>query len=232
MKPSSLELEVISATILRSGSPVVRDVSLCAPCGEITVLLGPNGAGRSTLLEAISGVLPLQSGEVVFGGRSIRTMSRVARHRTGIAHIEQGRAVFGTLSVEENLRVGCRDGRTLKAYEWFPELTKRRNASAAELSGGEQQMLVIARALLGRPRFLMVDELSLGLAPIVVRRLLFVLRELASQGVGILLVEQYAELALGVGQTAYIMNHGNIVLQAPCAELLKTPEKLHSAYLL
>jgi branched-chain amino acid transport system ATP-binding protein len=221
-----------SATVLRSGFPIVRDVSLLAPYGEITVLLGPNGAGRTTLLEAISGILPLQSGDVALAGASIKAMSRVARHHAGIAHVEQGRAVFTTLTVEENLLVSCRAGRTSKAYDWFPELVKRRNTKAAELSGGEQQMLVIARALLGRPHFLMVDELSLGLAPLIVQRLLVVLRELASQGVGVLLVEQYAELALGVGQSAYVMNHGTVVLQAKCAELLSMPEKLHAAYLL
>jgi branched-chain amino acid transport system ATP-binding protein len=232
LKPSASGLYVNRATVLRSGFPVVRDVSLHAPHGEITVLLGPNGAGRTTLLEAISGILPLQRGDVELAGQSIKTIGRVARHNTGIAHVEQGRAVFATLSVDENLLVGSRDGRTTKAYEWFPELIKRRDTRAAELSGGEQQMLVIARALLGRPNFLMVDELSLGLAPLIVRRLLLVLRELASQGVGVLLVEQYAELALGVGLSAYVMNHGTIVLQAKCADLLSTPEKLHAAYLL
>jgi branched-chain amino acid transport system ATP-binding protein len=232
VKPSKSGLHVNRATVLRSGFPIVRDVSLRAPHGEITVLLGPNGAGRTTLLEAISGILPLQSGDVALAGTSIKTIGRVARHRAGIAHVEQGRAVFATLSIDENLAVGCRDGHTAMAYEWFPELIKRRITKAAELSGGEQQMLVIARALLGRPNFLMVDELSLGLAPLIVQRLLTVLRELANQGVGVLLVEQYAELALEIGQSAYVMNHGTVVLQAKCAELLSSPKKLHAAYLL
>jgi branched-chain amino acid transport system ATP-binding protein len=227
---SGLLLSACKLTSRTIGNPLRKTVA--PPYGEITVLLGPNGAGRTTLLEAISGILPLQSGDVTLAGASIKAMSRVARHRAGVAHVEQGRAVFATLTVEENLLVSCDAGRATKAYEWFPELIKRRDTKAAELSGGEQQMLVIARALLGRPHFLMVDELSLGLAPLIVRRLLVVLRELASQGVGILLVEQYAELALGVGQRAYVMNHGAVVLQAKCAELLSAPEKLHAAYLL
>jgi branched-chain amino acid transport system ATP-binding protein len=224
-------LEAAGVTVERSGFAVVRDIAFRAPLGAITVLLGANGAGRTTLLEAISGVIPSRAGEIRLGGASIGSLTRLQRYRNGLAHVEQGRTVFAQLTAQENLVATAPAGRTQQAYEWFPELAKRRNVLAAQLSGGEQQMLVIARALLGRPRFLMIDELSLGLAPIIVQRLLPILRQLAEQGLGVLLVEQYARLALGIGDYAYVMSHGEVVLEGKCSELINTPEKLHEAYL-
>jgi branched-chain amino acid transport system ATP-binding protein len=227
--PAALDLHRVS--VGRNGFNIISDITMRAPLGEVTVLLGPNGAGRTTLVEAISGVLPIQAGAMTFGGVDFHRMPRVQRHRIGIAHVEQGRTVFSDLTVDENLRAGSRDA-AKEAYDWFPELAKRRDIKAASLSGGEQQMLVIARALLGRPRLVMLDELSLGLAPIVVRRLMPMVREIADQGIGVLLVEQYINLALEIGDHAYVMNHGRIVLHKTCGDLLKAPEDLHQAYLL
>jgi branched-chain amino acid transport system ATP-binding protein len=227
---SGLELRGLS--VARNGFNIVSDVTLHAPLGRVTVLLGPNGAGRTTLVEAISGVLPVRVGAMSFCGRGLNRLSRVQRHRIGIAHVEQGRTIFSDLTVDENLRARSGRADTADAYEWFPELAKRRDVKAASLSGGEQQMLVIARALLGQPRLLMLDELSLGLAPIVVGRLMPMVREIADRGLGVLLVEQYAVLALGIGDSAYVMNRGRIVLEDTCAKLLGSPERLRQAYLL
>jgi branched-chain amino acid transport system ATP-binding protein len=224
-----MDLKIDEFTIERAGFPIVRHVTLKAPPGEITVLLGPNGAGRTTLLEGLAGVITVKGGNAWLGGLPLSGLDRLQRHHTGLSLVEQGRTVFSGLTVEENLTIVARDASA--AYEWFPELLKRRKLLASHLSGGEQQMLVLARALLGKPKFLMVDELSLGLAPLIVHRLLAILAKLASDGLGILLVEQYANLALEVGQHAYVMNHGEIVLEGKCRELLAEPSLLRQAYL-
>lgn len=217
-------------SVMRGGSRIIRDLDLVAEAGAVTVLLGPNGAGKTTLLEAVSGVIPAESGTFMFAGTDVLRLSRTRRARLGIAHVEQGRTVFPNLTVDENLLVGARNG-TDEAYELFPELTERKYIKAELLSGGEQQMLVIARALLGEPKLLMIDEISLGLAPIVVRRLMPVVRTLASQGMAVLLVEQFAGLALDVGDRAYVLNRGRIVFSGSCEELTGQPELLHGAYL-
>lgn len=224
-------LELRGLFVARNGFNIVSDVTLRAPLGRVTVLLGPNGAGRTTLVEAISGVLPARVGTMRFCGHELGRLSREQRHRIGIGHVEQGRTIFSDLTVDENLRVRNRRIDTAEAYAWFPELSKRQDVKAVSLSGGEQQMLVIARALLGQPRLLILDELSLGLAPIVVRRLMPMVRDIANRGIGVLLVEQYATLALGIGDNAYVMNHGRFVLEEACATLLGMPDRLRQAYL-
>ena len=225
-------LELRALSVARNGFNIVTDVTMRVPLGEVTVLLGPNGAGRTTLVEAISGILPTSGGAMSFCGSRFERLSRVQRYRIGIAHVEQGRMVFSDLTVDENLRARSGNASTKDAYEWFPELAKRRDLKAVSLSGGEQQMLVIARALLGEPRLVMLDELSLGLAPIIVGRLMPMVRDIARRGIGVLLVEQYAKLALEIGDNAYVMNHGRIVLEESCRKLLNTPDELHRAYLL
>ncbi|HKT58172.1 MAG TPA: ATP-binding cassette domain-containing protein [Microbacterium sp.] len=202
------------------------------PAGEITVLLGANGAGKTTLLEAISGVIPFQEGTVSLGGERIDKLSRRRRSRMGLAHVEQGRTVFGDLTVEENVTAVAR-----KSTAWrdtlalFPELEQRRHVRAGMLSGGEQQMLTVARALATEPTLVMVDEMSLGLAPLIVRRLMPVMRQLADEGVTVLMVEQFAGLALEVGDRAYVMRTGELAFDGTCAELLARRDMLHSAYL-
>jgi branched-chain amino acid transport system ATP-binding protein len=202
-------LELSGVSVDRSGLRICREVDLIAERGQVTVLLGPNGAGKTTLLEAISGVIGASAGTIRFAGRELRGLRPDQRARLGLAHVEQGRAVFPGLTVVENLAVGGRDAQA-RAFALFPELAGRRTLRAGLLSGGEQQMLVIARALARRPTMLLLDELSLGLAPIVLRRLMPVVRTLADDGVGVLLVEQYAALAIEIGDRAYVLRNGRI----------------------
>lgn len=224
-------LLVRDLVVHRGGSTIVNGVDLSAPPGEVTVLLGPNGAGKTTLLEALSGRIPASHGTVHIGGRDILRSSRGARARLGLAHVEQGRTVFRDLTVEENLRVAARTGELDDAYTLFPELRLRSGVAAGALSGGEQQLLVLARAMLARPQVLLIDEMSLGLAPVVVRRLLPAVSTLAAQGVAVLLVEQYAALALSIGTAAMVLFRGQIVLRSSAAELRHHTDRLHRAYL-
>jgi len=227
-------LVVHELTVQRMSFDIVRKASLVAPIGEVTVVLGANGAGKTTLLEAISGVIPIASGTVALSGRQLKSLPRRRRARLGLGHIEQGRRVFGELTTEENLLVAAQKGySTDEAFELFPELAPRRSVRAGLLSGGEQQMLVIARALAVRPKVLMVDEMSLGLAPLVASRLIALMRTLADeQGVGVLLVEQFASLALQIGDHAYVVGTGGrIVYDGDCKVLVDNPDILQRAYL-
>ena len=212
--------------------PVVREVSLAVESGQISVLLGANGAGKTTLLEGLSGVIPVAGGKIEIDGHEIQRQRAGARVRAGLAHVEQGRTVFRQLTTDENLRAGAASASDLKeAYELFPELLQRRDVQAGLLSGGEQQMLVIARALAGRPKILLIDEMSSGLAPTIVRRLMSTVRKLADQGLAVVLVEQFAVLALAVGNRAYVLRRGKIVYDGACTELSDAPDKLHQLYL-
>jgi branched-chain amino acid transport system ATP-binding protein len=225
-------LVVTGVSVDRGGLPVVREVDLVAESGRISVVLGANGAGKTTLLEGISGIVPVSGGTIEIDGQPVQKARPGDRSRAGLAHVEQGRTVFRQLTTEENLRAGLRDGAGLAdAYALFPELVQRRDIRANLLSGGEQQMLVIARALLTRPRVLLVDEMSAGLAPVIVTRLMNAVRRLADEGLAILLVEQFAALALSIGDRAYVMRRGRIVHDGDCAALLKTPDELHRLYL-
>jgi branched-chain amino acid transport system ATP-binding protein len=227
-------LVVHELTVQRMSFEIVRKASLVAPVGEVTVVLGANGAGKTTMLEAISGVIPIASGTVTLAGKQLKSLPRRRRARLGLGHIEQGRHVFGELTTEENLLVAAhRDYSTAEAFELFPELEQRRSVRAGLLSGGEQQMLVIARALAVRPKVLMVDEMSLGLAPLVASRLITMMRTLADdRGVGVLLVEQFASLALQTGDHAYVLGTGGrIVYDGDCQLLIDNPDILKRAYL-
>jgi branched-chain amino acid transport system ATP-binding protein len=225
------ELSLSKVQVKRGEALIVEGINVSLSRGRVTVLLGPNGVGKTTLLEAISGVLPISAGTMQLEAQEIQRWPRQKRARAGIAHIQQGRVVFPGLSVEENLRAGAHGNPLAPAFELFPELEKRRHVAAGKLSGGEQQMVVLARAILGKPRFLLVDEMSLGLAPLVVKRLMPIVRALADQGVGVLLVEQFAKLALSVGNTALVMNQGRIVYSGPCNDLINDPALLQRAYL-
>lgn len=217
---SGLRLEGL--TVKRGDLTICRDVDLTVPEGEITVLLGANGAGKTTLLDGISGVLPAAAGSISLGARSIDAIPVHRRASLGLSYVEQGRSVFSRLTVVQNLAVVGRSRHTLdEAFELFPRLADKRNVRAGLLSGGEQQMLIIARALATRPKMLLVDELSLGLAPRAVRMLMGTLVKLAESGMGILLVEQYAEVALRVGTTAHVMERGRIVHTERCSTLLQ-----------
>lgn len=224
-------LSVDKLTIERAGLAVVRAVSLEVLPGKVTVLLGANGAGKTTLLEGISGAVPVRSGAISLGGKRIERLRAWRRARLGIAHVEQNRTVFRQLSVADNLRVGARDENIEDAFELFPALRKQTRIAAGLLSGGEQQMLVIGRALLGRPKVLLIDEMSLGLAPVVLDRLTVAVRELAAAGTGVLLVEQFATLALSIADRAYVLAKGEIVFAGEPAELLGDGDRLRALYL-
>ena len=225
-------LRVEGLTVRRGTGPVIRDVTLTLEPGRITALVGPNGAGKTSLLEAISGVVPAAAGSVRIGDTDVTRHSRVARARLGLAHIEQGRAVFPGLTVVENLLLTARTpARVDELLEQFPELQKRRDSPAALLSGGEQQMVVLARAFAARPAYLLIDEMSLGLAPVVFTRLLPMVTRFAAEGAAILLVEQFTHTALGVAQDAVVVSSGRVTWSGAAATLLAEPGTLHDAYL-
>ena len=220
------------------GRPVLRDVSLEIPANAITALLGPNGAGKSSLVLAVGGVLRPTAGRVLVGEQDITRRRPEAVRAAGVAIVPEGRRLLGDLSVEDNLRVAtyalgrsqAREGIDY-ALELFPPLGRRWKASARTLSGGEQQMVVLAQALVSRPKVVLVDELSLGLAPLVVQRLVPILASVAESGVAVLLIEQFAHVALGLATTAYVIEGGRIRYHGTAAELRTRPELLHSAYL-
>ncbi|MBO6901191.1 MAG: ABC transporter ATP-binding protein [Rhizobiaceae bacterium] len=221
-----------SVSVNRAELAIVNDVDLQVERGTISVLLGANGAGKTTLLEGLSGVIRIAGGTIELEGQPLQRARPGARARAGLGYVEQGRTVFRELTTEENLRVGLHDSADIsEAYALFPELVQRQDVPAGLLSGGEQQMLVIARALLTRPKVLMIDEMSAGLAPVIVGRLMQTMRKLADEGLAILLVEQFAALALDVGDRAYVMRRGRMVYDGDCKTLLDAPDKLHDFYL-
>ncbi|WP_267548886.1 ABC transporter ATP-binding protein [Rhizobium rhizogenes] len=225
-------LSIKSLVVNRSGIPVVRGVDLAVSSGEISVLLGSNGAGKTTLLESLSGIIPAAAGSASLDGSELLKLRAGLRARAGISHVEQGRTVFPEMTTEENLKVALDPSADLEAaYDLFPELRQRRDIKASMLSGGEQQMLVIARSLLTRPKVIMIDEMSSGLAPVIVSRLMRAVRQLADAGMAVILVEQFAALALAIGDRAYVLRRGGVVYDGDCATLANDPAQLHRLYL-
>ena len=217
--------------------PVVRELNLEVRPGEVVALLGPNGAGKTTTLETIAGLNRPISGTIELSGENIGgTPAYVLAHR-GLALVPEGRALFPGLTVREHLRLaGGRNrgsaGREEELLEMLPELQKCLGRKAGLLSGGEQQMLAVGRALVTRPRLLLVDEMSLGLAPVIVERLLPILRRAADElGSSVLFVEQHVALALEISDRAYVLTHGRIRLEGPAAELRERRELLAASYL-
>ena len=216
----------------------VRAVSLEVRAGEIVALIGSNGAGKTTTLRAISGLLPLRQGHVELDGRRLSGLGPAAVVAAGIAHVPEGRQLFPTMTVQENLELGARtaEGRArraetlARALELFPRLGERRRQLAGTLSGGEQQMVAIGRALMARPRLLMLDEPSLGLAPVVVNTIFANLTAINRDGLTILLVEQNVLRALRLSHRAYVLENGTITLAGSSATLL-TDERIRRAYL-
>lgn len=211
---------------------MISDVSLTVRGGEVLALVGPNGAGKTSLIESVSGVTPHSAGTLTLDGEPLDKLSRVARARRGIVHIEQGRAVFPSLTVRENISLTARTPAEVDAaLEQFPELEKRIDSPTALLSGGEQQMVVLARAFAAKPRILLIDEMSLGLAPVVFMRLMPIVTSIAESGVGVLLVEQFTQLALGLAREAVVVAGGQVSFQGTSEALQEDPQLLHRAYL-
>jgi branched-chain amino acid transport system ATP-binding protein len=232
-------LSIESLSVARGGRPVLRDVSLRIPPGQVTTLLGANGAGKSTLVLTVAGLLHPSGGRVLLGDRELTGRRPEHIRGAGVAVVPEGRRLLPQLTVEDNLRVATYAlGRAQAkrgveyALELFPELQKRWTAQARLLSGGEQQMVVLAQALVSEPAVVLVDELSLGLAPVVVKRLVPTLEKVAASGVGVLLIEQFAHVALGLAETAYVLENGRIHYSGTAQRLKDEPELLHSAYLL
>jgi branched-chain amino acid transport system ATP-binding protein len=236
---TGVALTIDGVSVARGGRPVVHEVSLDIPAGEITALLGPNGAGKSSLVLAIGGVLRTLGGRVLLGDDDLTRRRPESIRGAGVAIVPEGRRLLSDLTVEDNIKVStytlpraqAKEG-VAYALELFPALEKRWKATARSLSGGEQQMVVLAQALVSRPRVVVVDELSLGLAPVIVKRLMPTLQAVAQDGVGILLIEQFAHVALGVANSAYVIEGGRIRDHGTAQELRENPERLHSAYLL
>jgi branched-chain amino acid transport system ATP-binding protein len=233
------ELALEGFTVARNGRPVVSDVNLTIPAGEVTALLGPNGAGKSSMVLGVAGVLKPESGTVKLDGEDLTGRRPERIRQAGVAVVPEGRRLLSELTVEDNLAVACyslsredaRAGREW-ALELFPELQQRLDTAARSLSGGEQQMLVLSQALVSKPTVMLIDELSLGLAPVIIKRLIPTIRTVAESGVGVLLIEQFATVALGLANRVHVMDRGRIELSASATELKENPDLLHSSYLL
>jgi len=230
-------LDVEQLTVAYGQRRALEGVSLSVREGEIVTLLGANGSGKSTTLRAISGLVRPQRGRIVYRGRDVTATSPDAIVAAGIGHVPEGRDIFGDFSVRENLLVGAHttprrevDARLAAAYAAFPVLRERHDQRAATLSGGEQQMLAIARALMARPRLLLLDEPSLGLAPRLVREIFGVIERINRDGVTVLLVEQNARRALALAARGYVLEIGRVAVSGPSAELAADP-RIRAAYL-
>lgn len=233
-------LEVRDISVAYGAIKALHGVSLSVAKGEIVTLIGCNGAGKSTTLRAISGLVRPGSGDILYEGRTLRGVAPHEILRLGLAHSPEGRGVFPNMTVSENLDLGAyarkrsehaqiREDRE-KALDLFPRLRERLKQSAGTLSGGEQQMLAMARALLARPRLLLLDEPSLGLAPQIVQLIFRIIREINAAGTTILLVEQNAHMALQVANRAYVLEVGRVVMSGDAKELARTDE-VRKAYL-
>jgi branched-chain amino acid transport system ATP-binding protein len=236
--PASPLLQLQGLKIAYGGIQAVKGIDLELYAGELVCLIGANGAGKTTTLNAIAGVLPLAGGDIAYAGERINTLPAHKRLRRGIALVPEGRGIFTRLTVEENLRMGAYtrsdkagiDADLERVYAMLPRIKERLHQVAGTLSGGEQQMVAIGRALLSRPKLLLLDEPSMGLAPLVVEKIFEVVQSVAKEGVTILLVEQNANLALEFAQRGYVMESGRITLTGSGTELLADP-KVRAAYL-
>jgi len=214
--------------------PVVRSLDLDVAQGSVLAVLGPNGAGKSTMMMTLAGLLPRLGGEVSVDGTPLPSARPATVNRSGLVLVSDDRALFTTLTVKENLVIARRRGGPTvdDALDLFPALRKRLSVNAGALSGGEQQMLAVARGLVQKPRILLIDEMSMGLAPVIIEELLPIVRRIADQtGAVVLLVEQHVQLALEVADRAIVLVHGDVTLSGSAAELASHPEMLENAYL-
>jgi len=230
-------LEIRGLEVRYGGIRAVKGIDLEIAAGELVCLIGANGAGKSSTLRAVSGLAQTALGSIRFGGRDLAGIPAFARARAGLVMVPEGRGVFAQLSVEENLAMGAYAradagiaSDRARVFELFPRLAERRRQTAGTLSGGEQQMLAIGRALMSRPKLLTLDEPSMGLAPIAAQKILEVIRDINSTGVTVLLVEQNARSALALAHRAYVMESGEITLSGEARALLADP-RVREAYL-
>ena len=237
MAERELMLQAEDLNVYYGSIHAIQGVSFTVNKGEIVTLIGANGAGKSTTLNTVSGLLRSKTGSLTFRGESISSMAPHAIVRKGIIHVPEGRRIFSKLTVEENLEMGAytRPGKELGdaiagVFDRFPRLKERRRQVAGTLSGGEQQMLAIGRALVSRPSLLMLDEPSMGLAPILVEQVFSIIQEIHRSGVTVLLVEQNARMALSIADRGYVLETGRVVLSGPGRELLSN-DSVRRAYL-
>ncbi len=231
-------LEVLDLVVFYGAIQALAGVSFRVPAGQVVALLGANGAGKSTVMRAVTGVVAPQSGRILFAGREIQGRPTSDIIRRGLALVPEGRRIFANLTVKENLLLGAyfrREPQTLAQdlrwlYGIFPRLAERQSQPAGTLSGGEQQMLALGRALMSRPRLLLLDEPSLGLAPLLVKEVFHIIQDLNRRGTTVLLVEQNAFAALRIAHYGYVLETGRLVLEGSGAELLAHPHLRH-AYL-
>ncbi len=231
-------LRVEKLCVARGGKRILHEVDLSIRPGTIVALLGANGAGKSSLVLAMAGALAIDAGDVLLDGRSLRNMRPENVRRRGVVAVPEGHHVLGAMTVRENLEAaGSMFDRAAlgagieRALETFPELRDKLSASAGDLSGGQQQILALAQAVIARPKYLLADELSFGLAPVIVARLVPVLVGLAREGAGVLLIEQFTTVALRIATEACVMERGRIVFAGSPDTLSRNPEILHTAYL-
>jgi branched-chain amino acid transport system ATP-binding protein len=233
-----MTLEVSGLCVNYGAVSAVQDVSLTVPRGVITTIIGSNGAGKSTIMKAMVGVVPISSGTVRYDGVTLSGQHPSAIVARGVALVPEGRRLFASMTVAENLAAGAytrRDAAGIatdrdKVLAAFPVLGERLAQHAGSLSGGQQQMLAVARALMSRPRLLLLDEPSIGLAPVVVQQIATIVKGVSREGVDVLLVEQNASLALRLAESAYVLEHGRIVISGPAAQLREDPA-VQAAYL-
>lgn len=231
-------LEVKNLSVSYGAIEAVKDISFTVNAGEIVSLIGANGAGKTTTLHTITGLVPAKSGSVMYNGVDLLKTHNNKIVTLGMAHIPEGRHVFTRMSVEENLEMGAfslKDQSDLKkdldmVYGLFPRLKERRNQKAGTLSGGEQQMLAMGRALMSHPKTILMDEPSMGLSPKLVKEIFSIIRKLHEQGITILLVEQNAKMALSIADRAYVLETGRITMEGDAKELLNN-EQVSKAYL-
>lgn len=233
-----MNLEIKDVTVKDGTRIILNEVSLVVKPGEITALLGPNGAGKTELVKTVGGVLPISSGSVYLGDKNLNNMRPEHIRRAGIAAVPEGHHVLTELNVLENLQAAASmhkgkviDNALMEAFDTFPELVDLKERKAGLLSGGQQQMVVLAQAIISKPKFILADEMSLGLAPIVVNRLIETLSALSNQGTGILLIEQFTNIALKVANQVHVMGRGEISFSGTAKELNDNPKILHEAYL-
>ena len=229
---------ITNLSVRRGNKLAVDDLSLTLDAGQITALLGPNGAGKSSLVLALAGVLPIEGGTIEIDGKPVTAKAPEAIRAAGLAAVPEGHRVLSGLTVHDNLlaagfghKASVAEEAVGDVYGIFPELAERRGQRAGSMSGGQQQMLALGQALVARPKFILADEMSLGLSPLIVKRLMGVIVRLAEQGTGVLLIEQFTHIALKLASEANVMSRGRLTFSGQPGRLIDEPDILHRAYL-